>query len=149
MAKEGIKGPKELADKINELAQSHKFIKIGEKLITASAVSRWLSNIHEPTATPLLFLAKALNVSADLILYDEGENPERTKSLERIVSTIVKSELEKSGTLSKNELNKEVLKLLESDQIPQEEKDGIFRQIRNLHKLYSKKSEDNDSDSTK
>jgi len=84
-----------------------------------------------------------------LILYEEGDNPESKKSLERMVSTIVKSELKKSGTLSKDELNKEVLKLLESDQIPQEEKDGILRQIRNLHKLYSKESKENDSNSIK
>lgn len=136
MAELGIKTNVALAERMNRKVHPY-------------TIGKWISGKSVPGGTSLIALAKALNVSVDLIVFDEGENPERTKSLERIVSTIVKSELEKSGTLSKNELNKEVLKLLESDQIPQEEKDSIFRQIRNLHKLYSKKSEDNDSDSTK
>jgi len=141
MVQRGIKTTKELTDMINRVA--------GKKIVTSTSVGRWLANRSDPKATSLMFLAKALNVSADLILYEEGDNPESKKSLERMVSTIVKSELEKSGTLSKDELNKELLKLLESDQIPQEEKDGILRQIRNLHKLYSQKSKGNDADSIK
>lgn len=149
MTKAGIKTQRQLADKMNELALSQ----IGKKIISYHGVNKWLRSASKNRSIPgsqsLMFLAKALNASADLILYDEGENPERTKSLERMVSTIVKSELEKSGTLNKSELNKEFLKLLESDQIPPEEKEGILRQIRNLHKIYSKKSEGDDSDSIK
>jgi len=136
MAKEGIKTVKELADKMNTLA--------GRKIITANSVGKWLrpslKRKAEPKATSLMFLAKALKVSADLLLFDEGENPEKTKSLERMVSSIVKTEIEKSSKINKNSLNSEVSQFLKSNRIPQEDKDSILRQIENLLKLYPDKA---------
>lgn len=128
MNEKGIVTAKDLADKINEAA--------GEKIITASSIGRWLSGQSEPKSTSLMFLAKTLKISADLILSDEGLNPESTKSLERMVSAIVKAEFEKAPKISVDQLNEKVCRFMESKKIPKEDKDSILRQIENLLKMY-------------
>lgn len=135
MAKEGIKTVKELADRMNVLA--------GRKIITANSVGKWLrpslKRKAEPKATSLMFLAKALKISADLLLFDEGEHPEKTKSLERMVSKIVEAETRKilkEDKKDRDSLNFEFDKLLTSHKIPQEDKESILRQMKNLLKLY-------------
>lgn len=131
MVQRGIKTTKELTDMINREA--------GRKIVTSTSVGRWLANRSDPKATSLMFLARALKISADLLLFDEGEHPEKTKSLERMVSKIVEAETRKilkEDKKDKNSLNSEFDKLLASHKIPPEDKESILRQIKNLLKLY-------------
>ena len=140
MAKAGIKTTKELTDKINEIAGQRQ-----DQRISASSVGKWLSGESEPKSTSLMFLAKALNVSADLILYDEGDNPESKKSLERIVSSIVKEEIKKipkkDGQTTAEELNV----FLNSEEIPKDVRESILEMIRSLKRKYTNRSNDSDS----
>lgn len=128
MVQAEIKTARELADIINRQA--------GQRVVSANSVGKWLGGKSVPKATSLMFLAKALNVSADLILFDESENPDRTKSLERIVSTLVKAEIEKMPKEDKSSLDSRLSKFLKSKKIPPEDKESILRQIKNLLKLY-------------
>jgi len=128
MAKENVKTAKELADKINEEGNC--------QIVSATSVGKWLSGATEPKATSLMFLAKALKVSADLILYDSSESPKDRKSLERIISSIVKAEIQKSSKSDQSTPDLELSQFLKSDKIPPEDKESILRQIKNLLKLY-------------
>ena len=119
----------ELGIKTNvELAE-----KMGGK-VRPQTIGKWIAGKTTPRGTSLKALAKALKISADFILFDEGENPEQTKSLERMVTTIVKSELHRTSILPMNEIEE----VMGSEEIPQEEKESLLRQARNLLKLYRK-----------
>lgn len=128
MLKNRIRTAKDLADKINEEA--------GERIISPTSVGKWIAGKTVPKATSLMFLAKALKVSADLILSDEGSNPEQTKSLERMVSSIVKAEIEKTSKSDQKDSNNQIAEFLKSERVPAEDKKSILRQIENLLKLY-------------
>ena len=128
MAKVGIKTAKELADRINTEA--------GEVIVTPASVGKWLAGKTQPKATSLMFLAKALKVSADVILYDEDENVENRRPLEQVVGEMVVKETHKLFKEGKIELQEELALVLKSDKIPQEDKDALIRQARNLLKLY-------------
>jgi len=107
--------------------------------IHPNTIGKWIAGKNRPRGDNVIALARALKISADLLLFDEGEHPEKTKSLERMVSKIVEAETRKilkEDKKDKNSLNSEFDKLLASRKIPPEDKEGILRQIKNLLKLY-------------
>lgn len=101
-----------------------------------NTIGKWIAGKSVPRGSSVIALAKALKISADLILFDEGENPEQTKSLERMVSKIVSVEIHKTLRNAKVQFQEEVARFLKSDKIPEEDKQSILRQVRNLLKLY-------------
>jgi hypothetical protein len=121
MAELGIKSNVELADKMGGI-------------VRPQTIGKWKAEKTTPRGKNLIVLAKALKMSVDLLVLDEGDNPDQTKSLERMVSQIVKSEIQKTPVKSNNEFEE----MMKSDKIPEEEKDLILRHIRNLLKLYQK-----------
>jgi len=123
MAELGIKTNVALAEKMN--GKVHPY-----------TIGKWISGKSVPRGTSLIVLAKALKVSADLLLFDEGENPEQTKSLERMVSKIVSAETQKILKEANFNVRKEVSKFLESKKIPDADKESILRQVKNLLKMY-------------
>lgn len=128
MAGAGIKTAKELADRINTEA--------GEQLVTPSSVGRWLDGQSVPKATSLMYLARALKVSADTILFGDSKNPEAEKELRKLVTSIVQEETKKVLVETKSEMQKELVKFFNSKNIPQQDKKALLRQVRNLLKLY-------------
>lgn len=128
MVQENIKTAKELADRINRAAD--------EKIVTSTSVGRWLAGETVPKATSLMFLAKALKVSADLILFDEDSNPERRQSLRKIVAEVAEEEIGKLLKEKKSDLEGELSEFLKSNKIPQEDKDIILTQVSRLLERY-------------
>jgi len=133
-----IRTAKELAELINKLSLKE----LGRKVTTANSVSRWLRSPErdpsEPKGTSLIFLIKALKADADYILFDESSDIRSRKSIERIAREIVKTEAQKVLKQGKNSLDDTVSKFLTSENIPQEIKNGILRQIADLLKMYEK-----------
>jgi len=123
MAELGITSRVQLADKMK--GKVHPY-----------TVGRWISGKSVPRGDSLIALAKALKISADLLLFDEGESSEKTKSLERMVSSIVKTELAKSPKTDENSLNSELSEFLKSKKIPKEDKDIIIAQVKRLLERY-------------
>lgn len=101
-------------------------------------IGKWIAGKSTPGGTSLIALAKALRISADLILFDEGENVEQTKQLTKMVSSIVQAETQKLLTEAKTDLEKELALFLNSVKIPPEIKAALVEQARNLLKLYEK-----------
>lgn len=130
MARMGIKTAKELTDTINREA--------GKRVVSETSVGKWIAGKTVPKATSLMFLAKALRVSADLILFDEDSDSERKQSLRKIVAEVAKEEIRKLLKEKKAGLENELSEFLKSDKIPQEDKEALIRQARNLLKLYEK-----------
>jgi len=130
MLQENIKTTKELVDRINRAA--------GEKIVTSTSVGKWLAGQTVPKATSLMFLAKALRVSADLILFDEDSSSERKESLKKLVAELVQKETKKLLKEPKADLETELVLFLKSDKIPQEDKDIILAQVKRLLERYSK-----------
>lgn len=101
-------------------------------------IGKWISGKSTPRGTSLIALTKALKISADLILFDEGENLEQTKELTKMVSSILQAQSKKNPTEAKTDLENELALFLKSDKIPPEIKAGLVEQARNLLKLYEK-----------
>ena len=132
MDEANIKSGSALADKINAEA-----MKAGlPKLVSSSSVNKWLSDETQPKATSLMFLAKALNVSADLILFGDSDNPDQSRQLTKMVTAIVQAETKKLLQDGAARVKSELEKVLSSDKIPDEDKEALIRQARNLLKLY-------------
>lgn len=125
MAELGIKSRVELADKM-------------DNKVRPQTIGKWIAKKSKPRGESLMFLAKALKMSADLLLFDEGDNPEQTKSLERMVSSIVKAELKKTTIQVKEGMEKVIAQFFECPDVPEEDRKSILRQIENLLKLYKK-----------
>jgi len=136
MAERDIKTAKQLAEEINRISIKE----IGKKVITANSVGKWLrapgKGASEPKATSLMYLIKALNVSADFILSGDLDSPHQRKSLERMVSKIVSIEIQKSLKNTETQIQDEVVEFLKSDKIPQEDKDLIVARMKRLLKMY-------------
>ena len=101
-------------------------------------IGKWISGKSTPRGTSLIALTKALKISADLILFDEGDNIEQTKELTKMVSSIVQAETKKILTEAKTDLENELVLFLKSKKIPPEIKAALVDQARNLLKLYEK-----------
>lgn len=125
MAELGIKTNVALAEKMK-----------GE--VHPNTIGRWIAGDSNPRGTSLIALAKALNVSVDLIVFDEGENPQHTKELRKMVTEIVKMETTKVPNKVKPNLETALEKFVGSENIPLEDKDSILRQIENLLERYNK-----------
>jgi len=140
MAELGIKSNVALAQKMNGS-------------VHPNTIGKWIGDKTKPRGENVIALAKALKISADLLLFDEGENIEQTKSLERIARDIVKAEADRLfgprnqkdedyyvvfSSLSKipEEHRDDIVMFFSSLRIPPEDKDAILRQIRNLLKMY-------------
>lgn len=112
-------------------------IELAERMkgkVHPNTIGKWIAGKSSPRGDNVIALAKALKVTADLLLFDEGDNPEKTKALERMVSSIVKAEIQKS---SKDIIvGSEWLHFPKCDKIPEEDKQSLLRQVRNLLKLY-------------
>lgn len=130
MGRLGIKSAKELTDTINREA--------GEKIVSETSVGKWLAGKTVPKATSLMFLAKALKVSADLILFDEDSDEGRRKSLRHIVAEVAQEEIGRILSDKKIISQKDLSLFLGSSKIPDEDKQSILRQIRNLLKMYER-----------
>lgn len=130
-----IKSAVVLADRINEEA---KKAGLEKKLVSPSSVSKWLSDETQPKATSLMFLAKALRVSADLILFENGENPNKLKELTKMVTAIVQAETKKILGEGRVEVENELALVLKSKNVPQGQKDALIRIAQDLLKLYEK-----------
>lgn len=126
MAELGIKTNVALAEKMNRKVHPY-------------TIGKWIAGKSVPRGTSVIALAKALKISADLILFDEGENPGQTKELTKMVTEIVKMETKKVLNKVKPNLETALEKFVGSKNIPQEDKDSILRQIENLLKLYPDK----------
>lgn len=135
MDQAGISSAVELADRINEEA---KKAGLKKKLVSPSSVSKWLSDETQPKATSLMFLAKALKVSADIILFDDGDNPDKTKELTKIVTAIVQTETKKILNEGRAGVENTLALVLKSKNIPQGQKDALIRIAHDLLKLYEK-----------
>lgn len=123
MAELGIKTNVALAEKMN-------------RAVHPNTIGKWISGKSVPRGNSVIALAKALKISADLILFDEGENVAQTKELTKMVTEIVQAETKKVLKETETDLEEELILFLNSDKIPQEDKDALIRQARNLLKLY-------------
>ncbi len=86
-----------------------------------------------------MLLVKALKVSADMVLFDDNQNPNKSKELTKMVRRIVEAEVEKVLHQTKQHMRDEIDLFLASKKIPEEDKTAIFRQIRNLMRIYEQK----------
>jgi len=137
MAECDITTRKQLADMITEEASKAT---PPEKGVTSTTVGRWISGEDEPKAGSLTFLARALKVSADLILFEDNPSSKQEESLRRVVAEVAQAEVKK--LLAENsDLDAELVRFLKSEKIPQEDKNIILAQIRRLLKRY-KETED-------
>lgn len=125
MAELGIKSRVELADKMKGTVHPY-------------TIGKWISGKSNPRGDNLFALAKALEISVELLVIQEGQNPEELKSLERIVSKIVQMETKKLLKEAKTDLETELVLFLKSDKIPQEDKDIILTQVTRLLERYNK-----------
>jgi len=122
----GIKTNVELAEKMN--GKVHPY-----------TIGKWIGGKRKPRGDNVIALAKALKISADFLLFEESESPERTKSLERMVRDILKTEGEKRPQVGESKANSQHFffnHFLDCDKVPQEDKEGLLRQVKNLLKLY-------------
>jgi len=87
----------------------------------------------------LITLAKAIKLSADLLVLEEGQGSQELRIiLEKIIREIVKSEMKKLSGEKNSAPKNQVNRFFRSKQIPQQDKDKIVRQIKKLLKLYGK-----------
>jgi len=84
-------------------------------------------------------LAKALNISVELLVLEEGQNHEQLKSLEYILSKIAQAETQKLLGEAKTDLEKELILFIKSDKVPQKDKDIILARIKRLLERYNKR----------
>jgi len=84
----------------------------------------------------LLALAKGLEIRAELLVLEEGQDTESLKSLERIVSKLVEAETKKLLTEAKSNLERELILFLKSDKIPQKDKNNVLAEVERLLEKY-------------
>gem|GEM_PF-3476397 len=140
MADVDIDSYKKLADRLNSLALQEGLVSENEQFITPGSVRKWFlpekRGGSEPRGTSLMLLAKALRVSADLILFEDGDNLDKTKELTKMVTAIVQAETKKILSEGKVGVENTLALVLKSDKIPPEDKEALIRQARNLLRLY-------------
>lgn len=119
----GIKSNVKLADKMNRRVHPY-------------TIGKWIAGKSNPRGDNLLALAKALEIRAELLILEEGQDSDELKSLERIVSKIVEAETKKLLKETKSNLERELVLFLKSDKIPQEDKDIILSQVKRLLERY-------------
>lgn len=127
----GIKSNRELADIISRETG---------KTIHPYTIGKWIADKSRPRGDNLIALIKALKFSADLLVLEEGQNPEEfgKNEIEKLIREVVRGEL--SQLIGKGHAlpNSDVSRFLSSDKIPEEDKEAIRRQIKNLLKMYEK-----------
>lgn len=123
MVELGIKTNIELAERMN-------------RGVHPNTVGKWIAGKSNPRGDNVIALARALKISVDLLLLEEGQDAEQLKSLERIVSKIVEAEAKKVLESAKSDLTSELSLFLKSDKIPQEDKNIILVQVKRLLERY-------------
>jgi len=104
--------------------------------IYANRIGKRIADKSKPGGDNLLALAKALEIRAELLILEEGQDSEGLKSLEGIVSKIVEVEVKKLLTQSKSNLERELVLFAKSHKIPQPDKDIILAQVKRLLQRY-------------
>jgi transcriptional regulator with XRE-family HTH domain len=140
MAELGIKSNQKLADIMNRDA----------KIVHPYTIGKWIAGKSNPRGDKLIALAKALNMSVELLVLEEGQNPKELKVLHQIVREIVRAEVKTLHGDRTATTQTEVLEFFNSPKIPTEDKQSILRQIRNVLQIYKEpqSSEEKTSEST-
>lgn len=130
MAQFGIKNRVELADKISR----------GGSSVHANTVGKWTLEEAKPRGENLIALARALEIKAELLVLEDGQNPEKSddeirKIIREVVTAELKTLLERGTPIPPADSN--LSGFFSSKKVPEEDKKGILRQIRNLLKMYA------------
>lgn len=128
MAELGIKSNVELANRMK---------KVGVP-IHPNTIGKWIAEKTKPRGTSLIGLAKALETTLDDLLLDDNQSAEHSEELRRVVTDVAREEIGKLMKDAKGKLKEELVLFLDSDKIPQEDKEALIRQARNLLKFYEK-----------
>lgn len=116
----GIKTNVELADKMG-------------RAVTPQTIGKWIAKKSVPRGRSIMLLTKALNISADFLLFDDSPAKEN-ENLTSLVKEIVQSEISKQKEKPDDIFNQ----ILSSSKIPAEAKQSLTLLAKSLLKLYGK-----------